>query len=86
MARAWFQYILCISSEPEIHISSNYVRVGVPFCPKPANNICAIYATVALTQPIITPNIGTYLSSGSVFPYADQPIVGSRKYVLTKGC
>lgn len=86
MARAWFQYILCTPTDPEIYISSNYVRVGEPYCPKPANSICAVYATVSLTQPILTPNLVTYLDDASIFPFADQPVFSSRKYVLTKAC
>lgn len=85
MARSWFTYIPETCTESEIKNPRNYIRVGALFHEngRPVN-ICGIYATVSLTQPILTPNLIAYLNVAAVYPCSNQPLMGIKKYVYTR--
>lgn len=86
MARSWFCYN---NSTPADRLtSSNYTAVpSLAFCGCGGfpNNICAVYATISSTQPVITLRLREYLVAGGVFPFLPQPILpGTKKYVYTR--
>lgn len=87
MARGWWCYTRPALVPSEVTIASNYSwgpTLGSCGCSKPANNICAVFATVAATQPILTLRLQQYLNAAAVANFNDQPI-GGTKYVITKG-
>lgn len=84
MARSWFTYNK--TTPTDRLIGSNYVAImGTPDCAKPDPvNICAVFATVSATQPVLTPNLISYLNAAAVYPHNDQPVAGATKFVLTR--
>ncbi|WP_442587854.1 hypothetical protein ACSBL2_17565 [Pedobacter sp. AW31-3R] len=84
MARYWFTYIK--TTPTDRLVSSNYVAlVSFPGC-SPVNpvNICAIFATLSVTQPVLTANLMGYLTGGGTPPYQNQPVGFPKKYVYTR--
>ncbi|WP_442587837.1 hypothetical protein ACSBL2_17465 [Pedobacter sp. AW31-3R] len=85
MAKSWFHYNK--STPKDKLIASNYSAIpGQPSCcsDNPVN-ICAVYAGISSTQPIITPNLKSYLKAAAVFPYENQPTGNDvKKYVYTR--
>lgn len=81
MARSWFYYLK--TTPTDRLIASNYVAIaGTPLCPGTPVNICAVFATVSGTQPVLTANLQAYLNAAGVPPYLPQP--QGPKYVLTR--
>ena len=85
MARSWFYYT---NNDPAYaNIASNYsATMGNPVCSLPnPTNICAVLATVSITQPVLTLRLQTYLLSAVLPPMRDQPSgSGLKKYVYVK--
>ena len=86
MARSWFNYTK--TDFGECFIASSYSAImGEPNCPLPNPvNICAILATVSITQPVLTLSLRVYLAAAIVsIPVSNQPVgPGVKKYVLVK--
>lgn len=94
MARSWFMYIK--TTPIDRLVASNYVATpGKPnYCctanPIPGqscnpNNICAVYATISATQPILTARLQSYLIAAGISPYNPQPTgLTVKKYVYTR--
>lgn len=83
MARSWFVYIL--TTPTDRLISSNYVAIpNDPSCLGTPNNVCAVYATVSSTQPVLTTNLNTYLTAAGISPFQAQPAGNVKRYVYTR--
>ena len=86
MARAWFFYTK--TNPNDACVASNYSTSGdLQNCsPINAINICAVFATVSGTQPVITTNLCSYLNAACAWtPCSDQPAgLAVKKYVLVR--
>ena len=86
MARSWFNYIK--TTPTDRLIASNYSAIpfnGNPSCnPIFADNICAVLATVSITQPVLTFNLQFYLNAAAVNLIAEPFGIGIKKYVYVK--
>ncbi|WP_442587856.1 hypothetical protein ACSBL2_17575 [Pedobacter sp. AW31-3R] len=84
MASSWFTYNK--NTPIDRLVGSNYTAVmGNPDCPTPNPvNICAVFATISATQPVLTPNLISYLNAASVYPHLNQPTGAAAKFVLTR--